>query len=260
MHDTLDCLRRGLALALSPGLRRWAIVPLLANLLVFGLLVAWLFGLATDLLDHTAAMARDAATGWLAGVVDFLLDVLKLVFLGLLLFFALSLFSTLLHLVAAPFNGLLASRVEERVTGAAAADAPFARMARRAFVRSLQAARYWLLRAAALALLSVVLALVPLVNAVVPALWFLFGAWMTAVAFFDYPADNRGVPFDAMLAALAARRLETMLFGGAVFALMVVPLVNLVAMPVAVCAATLMWLEKFDGGRAGGLRRHALPD
>ena len=74
-------------------------------------------------------------------------------------------------------------------------------------------------------------------------LWFLLTAWMLAVQYADYPSDNHKVPFATMRDALKQRRLTSLGFGALISACTMIPLLNLVTMPVAVCGATAMWVD-----------------
>lgn len=246
MPSPFACLLAGFRLALQPGLRHWVLLPLAANTLLFGMAVWWLYGLAAGVLASAGLAGEAAASGWLAGALNFIVGLARLLLLALLLLAAAWAFTAVLHLLTAPLNGLLAERAWERHTGRAIPDVPFARMAVRSIRRTVRALRYWALRALGLGLLSLAIGWVPLLNATVPVLWFLFGAWMTAVTYFDYPADNLGVDFETMLARLHRERMTVLALGAAVFALTLVPVVNFVIMPAAVCAATIMWAEYFD--------------
>lgn len=250
MRTATDCLAEGFRLARQPGLRRWVILPLAANTLLFGFAIWWVWGMAAELLAGLAGFA--AGGGWVGWLVEVLAGLLQLVVLALLLVGAAWVFSGVLHLLTAPFNGLLAEQAWERYTGRQVPDIPFRQMVGRTLRRTLQAFRYWAVRALGLALLSLLLGWLPLVNTLVPLAWFLFGAWMTAITFLDYPADNLGVSFEDMLARLHAQRREVLVLGAAVFGLLLVPVVNFVMLPVAVCAATVMWAERFadDAGTA----------
>jgi CysZ protein len=240
----LDSLRRGARLAFSPALRHWALLPLAANALVFLAAGALLWSLVTGWLETLAVLA--GSEGWLAGVAGALVGILKVVLVGVLLVGSAWLFSALLHVVAGPFLGLLAAAADRVAHGHAPPAEPFARLATRTLRRSLRMLGYWALRALGLALLTLPMSFIPGVNLLVAPLWFAFGGWMMAVACFDYPSDNRGADFDTMLAVLARQRLLVLGWGCAVLALAMVPLVNLVILPVAVCAATLLWAERLQ--------------
>ncbi|MFP5383516.1 MAG: sulfate transporter CysZ [Gammaproteobacteria bacterium] len=245
MHAPLDTLAAGARLVRQPGLWPWALLPLAANILIFGLAIGWLHGVAGELLAGLSALTA-GAPGWLAGAVDLLAGLAQLLALLLLLLAAAWVFTGVLHLIAAPINGLLAERAWARHTGRPVPAVPLARMIRRTLARSWQALRYWAVRALGLGLFTLLIGWIPLLNGMLPLLWFLFGAWMLAVTYLDYPADNLGVDFESMIARLHTRRTDVLVFGAAVFGLTLVPVVNFVIMPVAVCAATIMWADFFE--------------
>jgi CysZ protein len=87
------------------------------------------------------------------------------------------------------------------------------------------------------------------VNIIAPVLWFLFGAWMMAIQYCDYPMDNNKVSFRQMKVMLAQRRLTSLSFGAIVQVGMMIPLVNLVMMPAAVIGATLIWCEEYSSSQ-----------
>ena len=53
------------------------------------------------------------------------------------------------------------------------------------------------------------------------------------------------VPFELMKNELATKRNMTVTFGGLVSLCMLVPIVNLVVIPVAACGATAMWVKEY---------------
>jgi len=79
----------------------------------------------------------------------------------------------------------------------------------------------------------------------------LFGIWMMAVQYIDYPADNNKLGFDEMLAWLRAKRWQSLGFGGIVYVALLVPLLNLLIMPAAVAGATLFWVREGGKGKIG---------
>jgi CysZ protein len=74
---------------------------------------------------------------------------------------------------------------------------------------------------------------------VAPVLWFLFSAWMLAIQYCDYPFDNHKVPFKRC--AGAAHKVTNMQFGALTSLFTMIPVLNLVIMPVAICGAA-MWV------------------
>jgi len=79
----------------------------------------------------------------------------------------------------------------------------------------------------------------------------LFGIWMMAVQYIDYPADNNKLGFDEMLAWLRDKRWQSLGFGGIVYVALLVPLLNLLIMPAAVAGATLFWVREGGKGEVG---------
>ncbi len=229
--------RQGWKLTRLPGIRRYVIMPLLVNILLMGGAFIWLFYRLEDwiprLLGHIPPWLQ-----WL----DYLLWPLAI--LSLLLIFG-YFFSTLANWIAAPFCGLLAEQLESRLTGQQLSDSGWAGLIKdlpRIMLRECQKLKYYLPRA----ILLILVHFIPVIGqTLAPLLWFLFGAWMMAIQYCDYPFDNHRVPFLRMRRALAAHRTAHLQFGALVSLFTLIPLVNLVIMPVAVCGATAMWVDHY---------------
>ena len=233
--------REALPLLLRPGLRLFVILPLLVNLLVFGGLIVFALQLFNDTLAHLMGSVPD----WLSWL-DWLLWPLFVVLMLLTVFFT---FSLLANLIAAPFNGFLAEKIEVVLRGRD--DFPpfslqeLAAMVPRTVGRELRKLAYFLPRAIPLLLLT----FIPLINLVAIPLWLLFGVWMLAIQYVDYPADNNKLSWPDMLAWLREKRWQSLGFGGTVYLALLVPVANILVMPVAVAGATLFWV------REGGVER-----
>ena len=229
----------GWHLVRRPGLRRFVLAPLAVNLAVFGGLGWWLTGTASEWVAGWTLFERHGEL-WLLGALETLLRWL----LTLALVFALAwLFTLLANLVGAPFNGLLAERVEAHLTGERPTEDPGWLSMLRGLPRLMGSEIAKLLYLLGWLVPLLLLHLVPLVNVVAPALLFLFGAWMFALEYLDYPMGNHGALFRDVRGAARERRRTAFGFGLAVAALSVVPIVNLVVMPVAVAGATALWVD-----------------
>ncbi|MCX2958450.1 MAG: sulfate transporter CysZ, partial [Serratia symbiotica] len=96
------------------------------------------------------------------------------------------------------------------------------------------------------ALLLLALYFIPgLGQTVAPILWFLFSAWMLAIQYCDYPFDNHKVSFADMRRALRQYKADNVQFGTLVSLFTIIPILNLVILPVAVCGATAMWVDRY---------------
>jgi len=80
---------------------------------------------------------------------------------------------------------------------------------------------------------------------VVPVIAFIFGAWLIAIQYCDYPFDNHKILFQRMRNALAQQRTMNFTFGSLVSLFTLIPFINFVVMPVAVCGATAMWVNEY---------------
>ena len=80
---------------------------------------------------------------------------------------------------------------------------------------------------------------------VAPIIAFIFSAWMIAIQYCDYPFDNHKIAFSRMRNALAQNKWMNYSFGTLVTLFTMIPFLNLVVMPVAVCGATAMWVGEY---------------
>lgn len=228
---------QGWRLISTPGIKRYVILPLLVNILLMGAAFWWLF----SRLGEWIPALLSYVPGWLQWL-SYLLWPLAV--LSVLLVFS-YLFSTIANWIAAPFNGLLAEQLEAHLTGKPLPDSGVADLIKdlpRIMRREWLKLAYYLPRA----LLLLVLYLIPGVGqTAAPVLWFLFSAWMLAIQYCDYPFDNHKVSFPHMRNALRQHKTHNMQFGALVSLFTLLPILNLVIMPVAVCGATAMWVDRY---------------
>ncbi len=231
---------KGLRWLLHPSVRRFVAIPLLINLVLFGTGIALGAYGFNYLLDWLHAYLPD----WLHWL-DWLLWPLFFVAALMISFY---LFNLLANFLAAPFNSLLAERVEKLVNPDVVLPPgrPLWREVLRTPGVELKKLVYYLLWALPLLLPF----LLPVVNVLAPFIWGAFTAWMLALQYMDYPLSNHGIPFTEQRRLLGQRRLLMLGFGSAVLLLTVIPVVNFLAMPSAVIGASLLWAERFYPERA----------
>jgi CysZ protein len=226
-------LLQGLKLLFKPGLRRFVVMPLLINILTFSAL-AWI-GITQfeNLLDWM--LPQDS---WLH-YFRYILWPLFAIAAVLVTFYS---FTIVANLLAAPFNGLLAEKVEQLLTGKPPAQ-PTQGLAQSiwpALRSELIKLRYFILRAIPL----LILFLIPVLNIIAPILWTLFGIWYLALEYADYPMANSGLGFKEQHEKLKQMRMTAVGFGGGITLLMMIPILNFAAMPAAVSGATAMWCSR----------------
>ena len=234
LYSGASCLVSGLQLILRPELRRFVMFPLLINLLLFiGLIV-----LCSHYFEIWLNALLPSLPYWL-GWLNFILWPIFIALLGMMLFFG---FSVVCTLIAAPFNGLLAERTELLLRNSVASTPQpgLLELIPRSLGRELRKLGYLLPRAIGLLVLS----FIPGLNLIAAPLWLLLGVWMMAVQYIDYPADNNLYSWDNMLDWLRQRRASSLGFGVAAYAALLLPGLNILLMPAAVCGATALWVKE----------------
>jgi CysZ protein len=229
-------LGQGLKLILSPGLRLFVLLPLTINLLLF---IGLIF-LAMQQFSGWVDTFMPSLPTWLS-FLEYVLWPLFVVLVLLMVFFT---FTLLANIIAAPFNGFLSEKVEVVVRGQddfpPFSGAELMAMVPRTLGREMRKLGYFLPRAIALLILS----FIPVLNILAAPLWLLFGVWMMAIQYIDYPADNNKMSWPDMLAWLREKRWQSLSFGGITYLALLVPGLNIVMMPAAVAGATLFWVRE----------------
>ncbi|ASK69689.1 MULTISPECIES: sulfate transporter CysZ [Shewanella] len=227
----------GFGLIKRKGLRTFVFIPLMINLVLFAAVIYVAIGQLDVLFTWMNAQLPEYLS-WL----NFLLWPLAVTTMLVMLAFV---FSSVMNWLAAPFNGLLAEKVEQLLTGKpmnTGSGMDIVKDLPRILGREWIKLKYYLPRA----LVFLLLFLVPMVGqTLAPILWFLFSAWMMAIQYCDYPFDNHKVSFKDMRFALNQTRGTSFTFGATVTLFSMIPVVNFIVMPVAICGATAMWVDKY---------------
>ncbi|AOS95503.1 putative sulfate transport protein CysZ [Microbulbifer aggregans] len=264
----LDALVSGARLLTRKELRPFIIVPLLINLVLFigltALMLSQISGLAdylSSLLSHTpvntenmswwrAIMAKGAA--WAADAFQWLAWLIAIAVVLLFLFVYGYAFGIITNIIAAPFNGFLAEKVEELLTGHAPPSEPIHSMIWRTVGRELRKLMYFLGWGIVILVIAMLTSWTVFIPAVLGGLW---GAWCMAIQYVDYPLDNHQRPFSELKNVLRRRKFTSLGFGGAVMLAKMVPVLNIFVMPAAVAGGTVLWVERLrkEGDPGAGL-------
>lgn len=223
----------GIKLIIQPGLRKFIIIPFLINIVFFTLLFLMLFHYTTEwnlwFADHLPTwLAWLGILFWLVMVTGFSL-------------FMIFTFVMVANIFGAPFNSLLAEQVAWQVNRTVPPVRSYWQMIKdtpRMIGRQLSLIFYYLPRAA----LILVLFFIPVIQLIASVLWLLFNAWFLAITYLDYPTDNQQISLRMLRAWLKTRPLLVLGLGCSILLSMMIPVVNFIAMPVAVVAATRCWL------------------
>ncbi|MEP2650379.1 MAG: sulfate transporter CysZ [Paraglaciecola sp.] len=229
----------GFSLITTKGLKRFVFFPLAINLILFSVALYFLFGEISASIVWMVDLIPD--WDWLSWLKQGLSYIIwPIAVISILLVFSL-IFGTLANWIAAPFNGLLAEKVEQHLTGQRMDDTGLLDIFKdipRTLGRELSKLTYYIPRAIGFLLLFFML---PVVGQV---FWFLFTAWMMAIQYCDYPFDNHKVSFTKMKHILRDNKSQSFSFGITVSVCSLIPILNFLVMPVAVCGATALWVEE----------------
>lgn len=235
-------LFQGLRLLNHPKIRWFVIGPLLINIVLFIGLTA----LAVEQFGTLLSWLTDKIPEWLS----FVAWLFWILFGGFLLLVYGYSFAILGNILASPFYGPLAERVEEVLTSNHRSSTKTGKqllaLAGRSVKREFIKLGYFLPRIIGVLLLTLTLSFIPVLNLLGPAIAFFWGAWSLALQYLDYPADNNQVGFAQLREELRNRRLVSLSFGGSVLIATTIPILNLFTMPASVIGATSFWLERME--------------
>jgi len=225
---------KGFELITIKGIRRFVFIPLLINLVLFSVAFYFMF------IELDAYMS--VLMAWLPEWLSWLSAILwPLAVITILVIFSF-LFSTAANWLAAPFNGLLSEKIENILLGQSAVKGNALDVIKdipRTLGREWTKLTYYVPRAIGFFL---IMWLLPVVGQII---WFLFVSWMMAVQYKDYPFDNHKIPFPVMKQALKQQQGLSYSFGISVAIFAMIPIINLVIMPVAICGATALWVDHY---------------
>lgn len=226
---------KGFSLMQQKGIRRFVLIPLLINILLF----TTAFYFAYMELDNY--ISRFMA--WLPNMLSWLSIIIwPFAVISILIIFSF-IFSTVANWLAAPFNGLLSEKIEAILRGQPTPKGEALDIVKdipRTLSREWTKLKYYLPRAIGF---FIILWVLPVIGQII---WFLFIAWMMAIQYKDYPFDNHKIPFTQMKLLLKQNQGVSYSFGITVALFSMIPVINLVVMPMAICGATALWVDYYQ--------------
>lgn len=218
----------------QPGIRRYAVMPILVNIILFSLGIYVLGDQFSSLME---SYLPDSEGYWV--ILVYILWVVFGLLILIMLFFS---FTLLANLIGSPFNGPLAAAVERQLDEHIdqGSNSSIIGEVAKAIGNELRKWLYYLFWAIPLLIIS----FIPVINFASPFLWFIFGAWILAIEYLDYPMGNHNYSFTAIKSTLRQQRMLALGFGTAVMCFTLIPIINLVVMPAAVAGASKLWVRE----------------
>jgi uncharacterized protein involved in cysteine biosynthesis len=235
---------RGASFVLArPRLWPLLIAPFFLSLAALGGLVFAAFHYRADV----TALATPG--GWIGSILGPILSALYIVTALVGAYF---LFLPIASLISAPFNELLAERVEEIAHGVQGPPFSLARLLKelgQALVHETRKFVRWLVLAGGVLACTLLL---PGIGAIIG----LVGGWFIAARFAAYDAldatlSRRGWSYERKVSFLRQRRALTLGLGGTVAALMLIPVLNALALPFGAAGGALL-VHDVAGAEAHG--------
>lgn len=226
---------KGFSLITQKGIRPFVLIPLLINITVFSLAV-WI---STKQFDQWIEQLLPSWLSWL----EWLLWPIFAVIFFFIIFYT---FTIVANLLAAPFNAILAERIEHKLHGIPLPKFQGYKSLPALFGRTFKSEAQKLFYMGKWFAALLIVTLIPGLNILSPVAWLIFGAWMLAVEYIDYPMGNHELFFKSELQTLRKHRSLSLGLGAGIAFLTSVPILNFIAMPVGVASSTALWVEKLS--------------
>lgn len=226
-------LLEGYKMLSHPSLRFWVLLPFLGNLITMALL---LWGLSTQV-SAIETWLTSFLPDFLAWLTWLVLPLLFILFLWAFSFF----FIMLLNLFAAPLLSILAEKTHQLLSGSpVTTETSWQQLLLEPFKRQGQK---WLYALPRLGLVALFMMLPIIGQTLGPVIWFCLTSWLLAVEYGDYFFENQQQSFSITREAIKKNRGLHFGFGCATMMVLLIPFVNCLIMPAAVCGATKLWFD-----------------
>lgn len=221
---------KSVTILFKPELRRYVLIPLFINIALFSVTVYYLFTVFSSWLESLLPSWLD----WLNWIIMplFSLTIMISVFYT---------FTIIANIIAAPFNSLLSEKYEQLLRGHIETDDDenISQLVTRTLAAELKKISYIILWFIPLLIITVI----PVVNLISPFLWVVFAIWMLSLEYLDYPMANHNLRFPQVKQTAHQQKGMTLGLGSGLFILTSIPLLNFIAIPAGVLAATKVYSD-----------------
>ena len=226
---------KGFTLLGSKGIRPFVVVPLLINIVLFSIAI-WFIS------HQLEAVMTHLLPSWLSWLKWLLWPIFAIVFFFIIFYT----FSIIANIIAAPFNAILSERIENKLKGLPIPEFQGYKSIPKLIAKTFKSEAQKLLYMAKWFILLLIVTIIPAINIISPAAWIIFGSWLIAIEYLDYPMGNHELYFKEELLILRKNRLIALGFGWGIAILTSVPFFNFLAMPIGVSGATALWVDKLS--------------
>lgn len=230
-------LLNGFRLIFAPKTRRYIIIPLLLNTLLF--IGLWYGGY--QLTDTLIQWFHQAVPSWLQWL-GFLFYFLYILCMMIITIYG---YGILAVLIGSPFYGMLSEHIQAKLSNSSPPEVSYIAMITmipKAISREIRKILYYI----PWIILILICTFIPVLNLATTFMWFVFGVWVQAIQYIDYPFDNNQKSFTELKISLRQNKGLALSFGGMTLLFMMIPIVNIFTIPAAVAGATNMWVDHWQ--------------
>ena len=230
----MGCLLKGMRFLIKPQLRKFLLIPLLINVLLYGIALGLAYLYIDDLLNYLLPSWLKVIS-WLSWVFMAIKGLIFIVSL-MVCFFT---FTLLANFIASPFYDKLSEKTLDFLRAETNDSRTLENYPDLRWMESLKdewkRIRYLLIWLVILLIFS----MIPVVNLIAPIFWGIWGAWGIGLDYLSYPLSNRGLLFVKQKQLAKTTRLGILTFGGITVLGLTIPFVNILISPIAVIAITI---------------------
>ena len=235
--------KAGKFLAGHPSLLRFVLIPFLVNVSIFSGIVY--FG--AQFFNEFVVSLIPSGEAWYWVVIYYTLWIIAVAVTGVLVFFT---FTVVGNLIASPFNDILSTKTEELILGLRSDE----KFSMQQFWRdSLQILGTEIKKIAIFVAIMGVLFLLNFLpglgSMVFSVCAFLLTVFFLVLEYFGFVAYRKRMSFQDQRRFIWSRFSMSFGFGVGVMAILAVPFLNFICIPLGVIGATLMWCETGDMGQ-----------
>lgn len=224
---------KGAKLCFKKGNKRYLILPFFINIIVYTIGLYFLFGSTTAYLNDVFNNHIHEYLSWLSWIV---IPIVNIILFIIVIYF----FTTIALTIGSPFFTSLAMNVQEELTQEKFADSSFKDTLKEIPPTILLECKKLIYRIPIL-IVSLILLFIPLFGQILAVL---LNSWCLSIDFTSYAFENNKITFKETRQTLVKHKCLLLSFGIGAWAILLIPFLNILMMPIAICGATILWVER----------------
>lgn len=232
--SAIDYLNYGFKHLFTRGIKLYVLIPLMINMVLF----VFLWWLALHEVSHLITWVNHALPTWLTWLsyLFYLIAIIGMFFITIYFY------TTLAVIISSPFYSLISQTIQSKNNLQITSDnslKTWLLLAPRTIIREIRK----ILMFMPWALLILVCSFIPIINLFTAVMWFVLVVFYNIVLFTDYPFDNNEHSLKTLKAFIRKQRGLLLSFGFLTTIGLMIPIVNIIIIPVAIIGATKIYVD-----------------